>query len=304
MTVSAKADSTTLVMGDRTGILVEVVKNGHDGTLVDMPEKEKDYHGLEMVDCIVDSTDLGNNRIQLKYHFTFQAFDPNEMVTLPPFKYAANGDTAASTILTFKVLPVELSPELGDPAQPDSLKIHPDETIVSIQRKWYDYIPDWTIWTLVGLVALAAIVLIVINMRKKETGIFAPRRQLTPYELAIKRLNELKKQQLIEKGLAKQFYTDVTDIWRTYLDGRFGINAMEMTSKQILKKLRENKETHLSSDQMEQLLQLSDFVKFAAMHPSNDEMVSTFNTIYSFIEATKPMPEPKDKNDKQPEKVK
>ena len=138
MTVTATADSTSLVMGDRTIVNVEVIKNAHEGVLVDMPQKEKDYHGMELVDCAVDSTDLGNGRTQLVYRMTFQAFDPADILTLPGFAYASGGDTVVSDILTFKVYPVELSPELGDPADVDNLKIHPDEKVVSIPSKWYD----------------------------------------------------------------------------------------------------------------------------------------------------------------------
>lgn len=119
---------------------------------------------------------------------------------------------------------------------------------------------------------------------------------MPPYELAIFNLKKLKDKHLIENGLAKQFYTEVTDIWRTYLAGRFGINAMEMTSKQILRQLRENKETHLSAAQMENMLQLSDFVKFAAMNPTRDEMVRAYDTIYDFVESTRPVQDADDDN--------
>ncbi len=296
MTVTASTDSTALVMGDRTTVTVEVVKNAHEGVLVDIPETGKDYHGMEVVDITADSADLGNNRIQLNYRLTFQAFDPSDVLTLPPFRYASRNDTASSDILTFKVMPVELSPELGDPAQPDSLKIHPDHGVVSVKSKWYDAIPDWTIWILVAIVILALAYVLYRLYRKNGPSLFVPRKPVPPYELAIQRLNALKAKKLIEHGEAKQFFTEVTDIWRQYLEGRFGISAMEMTSRQILQELRDNKETHLTADQMADLLSVSDFVKFAAMSPTNDEMVRTFNTIHSFVESTRPQPEPEEKN--------
>ena len=291
MTVTATADSTSLVMGDRTIVNVEVIKNAHEGVLVDMPQKEKDYHGMELVDCAVDSTDLGNGRTQLVYRMTFQAFDPADILTLPGFAYASGGDTVVSDILTFKVYPVELSPELGDPADVDNLKIHPDEKVVSIPSKWYDYIPDWWIWVVIGLAVIALSVVVYYFYKKNGPNIFVPRKPIPPYELAISNLNKLKAKHLIENGLAKQFYTEVTDIWRTYLKGRFDINAMEMTSRQILKELRDNKEVHLTVDQIEPMLELSDFVKFAALTPTRDEMEKAYGIIYSFVESTRPAPE-------------
>lgn len=290
--VKAKSDSTTLTMGDRVNVNVEVIKDKHEGMMVDMPQKEKDYYGMEMVDCVIDSTDLGNGRTQLTYHFTFQAFDPAEILTLPGFAYAMGTDTVTSDILTFKVLPVELSPELGDPADVENLKIHPDELVVSIPSKWYDYIPDWWIWIIVALAAVGLGVALYFLYKKNGSVIFAPKKPLPPYERAIIDLKKLKEKHLIENGLAKQFYTEAIDIWRNYLAGRFGINAMEMTSKQILRQLRENKETHLTASQMENMLQLSDFVKFAALNPTRDEMVRAYDTIYDFVESTRPAPDP------------
>lgn len=291
MTVTATADSTSLVMGDRTVVNVEVIKNTHEGVLVDMPHKDKDYHGMELADCVVDSTDLGNGRIQLIYRMTFQAFDPADILTLPGFAYASAGDTAVSDILTFKVYPVELSPELGDPADVENLKIHPDEKVVSIPSKWYDYIPDWWIWVVIGLAVIGLGVVVYYFYKKNGPNIFVSRKPIPPYELAISNLNKLKAKHLIENGLAKQFYTEATDIWRTYLKGRFDINAMEMTSRQIVKELRDNKEVHLTVDQIEPMLELSDFVKFAALTPSRDDMEKAFGIIYSFVESTRPAPE-------------
>ncbi|MCF0214830.1 MAG: hypothetical protein HUK13_10435, partial [Muribaculaceae bacterium] len=134
--VIATADSTTLVMGDKVNVNVEVLKNGHNGVLVDQPVIRKDYYGLELADASVDSTDLGNNRIQVNYKFTFQAFDPAEVLTLPPFRYAIGTDTISSDILTFKVYPVELPPELGNIESIDSLTINADEGPVSVRSKW------------------------------------------------------------------------------------------------------------------------------------------------------------------------
>lgn len=294
LSIKASADSTTLVMGDRVTVNLEVIKSLHGGTVIDMPQKRQDYHGLEMIEWVCDSTDLGNGRTQLNYHIIFQAFTPTDLLTLPPFKYAAEGDTASSEILAFKVYPVDLSPELGNIENVDSLTIHPAELPVTIPAKWYDYIPEWWIWVVIGLLAIALGVIVWILYKKNGPAIFTQRKPIPPYELAIQRLAELKDRHLLEQGQVKTYYTDLIDIMRNYLQGRFGINAMEMTSTQILRKLRENKETHLSSAQMEQVLKLADIVKFAAANPTADEGQRTFNAIAQFLESTKPAPEPEE----------
>ncbi len=292
MSIKASTDSATLVMGDRVTVNVEVVKGQHPGTIVDMPQKKHDYYGLEMIEWACDSTDLGNGRTQLNYHIIFQAFDPMELLTLPPFRYAAEGDTVSSDILTFKVYPVDLSPELGDVNNPDSLTIHPSELPQTLPARWYDFVPDWWIWVVIGILVIALAYVVWMLYKKNGPAIFTPKKPISPYDLAVQRLASLKDRRLLEQGQTKTYYTDLIDIMRSYLDGRFGINAMEMTSTQILRKLRENKETHLSAAQMEQVLQLADIVKFAAANPTAEEGQRTFNTIAQFLESTKPEPEP------------
>ena len=61
----------------------------------------------------------------------------------------------------------------------------------------------------------------------------------------MQRLETLRTENLCDKGQEKEYYTRLTDILRSYLDTRFGINAMEMTSSQIVKSLRNNEETRM-----------------------------------------------------------
>lgn len=303
MSIKVKADSTTLTMGDRTTVNIEVLKNSHNGALVGLPPKGQDLGGIELSDLAADSADLGNGRVQLNYRLIFQVWNPSELLVISPFGYAVDGDTVMSEIVSLKVLPVELSPDLGDINDVDNLKVHPDELTQSIKPHFFDFLPDWTLWAILVIVAVTIIgvlIYVFFVQKKNGTGIFTRRRPLPPYQLAIKKLHQLKGKRLIENGLAKQFYTEVTDIWRQYLHGRFNIPAMEMTSRQILKELRHNKDTRLSELDLDRLLEISDFVKFAAMSPTREEMSSAYDTILRFVEATKPA-EPENDDDQMAE---
>lgn len=294
VSITATADSTTLVMGDRVTVNVNVINEGAPGALVDPPQKKHDYFGLEMIEATTDTADLGNGRQEIAYRLIFQAFDPNELLTLPPFRYASGSDTVQSDILSFKVYPVELSPQLGDPNDVENLTIHPAEGPQTLPRKWYDVIPDWWIWVLVAVLVIALGFVLLRLYRKNGKTLFSKPKPVPPYELAMQRLSELKDRKLLEKGQTKVYYTDLIDIMRNYLDGRFGINAMEMPSTEILRRLRRNQETHLSATQIEDVLRLADIVKFAAANPSAQEGQSTFNTITKFLEDTKPVPQPEE----------
>ncbi len=209
--VTAEADSVALTMGDTTVVRVQVIKEGHPGVLVGLPEKEQDYHGMELSNIAVDSTDLGNGRTQLDYQLTFQAFDPAAAVVLPGFSYAVAGDTVKSNVLTFKVLPVELSPELGDINNVDSLTIHPSEGPVQLRTRFYDYIPSWWYWVVIALVAVALGVVLYLLYKKNGPSLFVARKPVPPYDLAMQRLAAIKHRGLIERGQFKEYYTELTE---------------------------------------------------------------------------------------------
>ncbi len=100
--------------------------------------------------------------------------------------------------------------------------------------------------------------------------------------------------------MEKEYFTELTDVLRVYLFGRFGINAMEMTSRQILGALKNNKETRDKRDYIRQILNMADFVKFAKVRPLPDDNIASFENALKFVEETKPLP-PADDDEQSPE---
>ncbi|MBD5219431.1 MAG: protein BatD [Bacteroidales bacterium] len=292
VSVTASIDSAVIVMGDRAHLRVNVDMPqavAKSARLVDFPilPPGREYLEFNGVDVVASdsATNIDGEKRRIKFDFTIQAFDPGT-VTIPPFAVVATpgADTAFSNVVTFKVLPVEL----------DSLAtLNPIESIVSPNSRWYDYIPNWLLWTLLVLALGAAGAWAFFYFRKaKETIELRKNPPIPPYELAVSRLNRLKSQNLPETGREKQYYTELVDILRQYLQGRFGINAMEMTSTQIVKSLRSNPETRMTADEMRAVLSIADFVKFAKVRPLPDDNVKAFNRATAFVEQTKPAPEP------------
>lgn len=286
VTLNASIDSTAVVQGSKAKLRLEVLKNTPDGMLVDAPEKGADYFGIEISDLKIDTIDHGNGRLELAYDYTIQAFDPGT-VTLPPFRYAIGNDTAVSEVVTLKVIEVDLD-TLTD--------INPMASVVSVPTKWYDIIPDWWLWIFIGVAAAGVIACCILLFRRKKGMLAKPVKVTPPYDLAVMRLNDLQAKKLPQSGRDKEYYTELTEILRQYLEGRFGINAMEMTSTQIIDTLRHNKETKPGSDLMKQILEIADFVKFAKVRPLPDDNIKAFNSAVKFVEDSKPLPPAEDEN--------
>lgn len=278
--ITASIDSTSLTQGSKAMLSIEAVNVSPGAHLVDMPEPGNDYFGIELSELTIDTIALENGRTQLRYNYVIQAFDPGT-VTLPPFRFSDGADTIESKAVALKVLEVDL----------DSLTdIHPMDTIVSVPSKWYDFIPDVWIYIILGIIGFAVLVCCLMLLRKKKQILSRPVKVTPPYDLAVMRLNALQSKKLPQSGKDKEYYTELTDILRQYLDGRFGINAMEMTSTQIIDTLRHNKETRPGTDLMKQILAIADFVKFAKVRPLPEDNIKSFNAAVKFVEDSKPLP--------------
>ena len=113
--------------------------------------------------------------------------------------------------------------------------------------------------------------------------------KLPPYEQAIKELDEIKQLKLWQQGKEKEYFTSITDTLRRYLVDRFGVNAMEKTSAEILDRVKSVDEIVPAYDKLEQVLKLADYVKFAKFRPLPDENDLSLMNAYFFVNQTKPV---------------
>lgn len=273
--VTASIDSTSIEMGSRTTITLDISDPGKKGILIDLPKAGTEDGDIDFVTVDGDTFPGG-----YQYRIMIQAYAPGDL-TFQPFRYVADGDTFSSSHLSLKVLPVEL----------DSLEtINPMKSVTNESRKWYDYIPDYAVWVILGLALLGVIIALIVLYRKNGTIIVRRQKPIDPYEEAMRELKVLRERRLAESGQEKEFYTSLVDILRTYLERRYGINAMEMSSTQILDTLRHNAETRDNQPRIKQILEIADFVKFANVRPMPDDNIKTYNNVVSFVEDTKPVP--------------
>ena len=289
LVIHARTDTAKVTMGDRTALSIEVLKNVHEGALIGMPTPGPNqvltFGSAEVRSMTVDSADLGHGRTQLNYKLVLQPFEPGSL-TLPAFKYASQGDTASSEVLTIKVEEPEMPQEMRD-----SLWINPMQGTVSVPGRWYDVIPNWWPWALVALGVIALLVAVLMLYKKNGPSLLPRKKVIPPYILATRRLKELKERKLAENGHEKEFYTELTDILRQYLEGRFHIYAREMTSSQIIEAMNAEARTAGFTDGMRPLFETADFVKFAKQRPLPDENIRSYNIVQNFVDATKPTEE-------------
>lgn len=111
-----------------------------------------------------------------------------------------------------------------------------------------------------------------------------------PHVLAMRELEAMHNLKLWQSGRYKQYYTQLTDIVRTYIEGRYGIGAMEMTSDEIMEAVGEVNLQRKNYGELRSLLYTSDLVKFAKHVPDGDYNEKAWYDACSFVEDTKEVP--------------
>jgi hypothetical protein len=154
---------------------------------------------------------------------------------------------------------------------------------------WTDYL--WILWAILGVGLLAALVLAVIYLvlKKKNKGyFFTPPEVLPAHVRAIQSLDKLKAEKIgLQEGREKEFYTKIADILRIYLAERYGINALEMTSGEILNEIRKVNDADSVYENLKQILSVADLVKFAKYKPYPDENDLSMMNAYLFVNQTR-----------------
>jgi predicted secreted protein len=147
---------------------------------------------------------------------------------------------------------------------------------------------------ILGIILLAAIIFFIfyyIRWKKKNVPLFAkPEKPAEPAHIvALRELDRIKTQKLWQQEKLKQYYSEVSDTIRTYIQNRFEIPAMEQTSGETIGVFKQQKDLvdGKTLDQLQHILSLADLVKFAKYTPLPDDNNLTLMNAYFFVNQTK-----------------
>ena len=166
----------------------------------------------------------------------------------------------------------------------DSISMAPLKTIMTEPLTIEDFR-----FLLIGLgilLLVAAGIFLLRRMRSKEriqkmeeaVIISAP-----PHETALRKLRELKEKELWQKGQIKEYQSELTFIIREYLQDRFTMNALEMTTSEILREVPE----FVDTEKLGNILQIADLVKFAKAVPGEEIHEKFMQMAFELVEETK-----------------
>ncbi len=224
----------------------------------------------------IDST-FANGTIMFSQDLTLTSFDSGRRV-IPPLTLTAEPlDADSSYSLFTDTIPINVS---FSPL--DSVKtFHDIKNIIEVKKEW-----PWWIWLLMGISLLIIIFLIIFLarvFRKKEKIPDLFNSKLAPFEEAIKALNDLEKEQLLQKNEVKEYHTRLSEIFKRYITRKTNIYKLHLTSDEILMELNEYGLKKDLVSAFANCLRMSNAVKFAKYIPPQIESEESLNQTKEMI---------------------
>lgn len=171
-------------------------------------------------------------------------------------------------------IPVDVGFSPFDPQQPyhdvkDILEVNPPKEEKSNKLWWY-----------IGGGVLLILLLILLLRKPKKPVVKPVQPPADPYKQALEQLERLRREKLTPKA----YYSGLTDVFRVYVEKRKGVHSLQQTTGDLVMQLRSIGMEEGIFKQLSDILQLSDFVKFAKYETSPTDDTRAFETIKKSIE--------------------
>ncbi|MEX1001258.1 MAG: hypothetical protein WDZ35_04005 [Crocinitomicaceae bacterium] len=273
-------------IGEQTQFTLQLrYQNPEDQALIAWPQFDKmltDH--IEIIDRTVDFDELidTSQHIYLrKQEFTITCFQAGRHV-LQPVGIELNDSMYYTNKAELLVETVEIDTSKG---------IYDIKGNYAVEYTFTEKVEDWfkKYWPwLAGAGGLIAVLFLIRLIRKRLPEQEAPKVPPVPAHLtALKALLDLKKEEAWKSGDPKSFYSELTYTVRLYLEQRFGIKAIERTTREIISDLKFADISEEDKVYLRKILSEADMVKFAKMIPDETIGEQSLDRSIDFVERTK-----------------
>lgn len=288
-TVEQRMDSLQLLIGQQTILhLKAIARKGARIVLPSFKPQDQIVPGVEVVEQSKgDTMQMGDDRIQVSRDYTLTSFD-EKVYVVPALDVKIDGKSYHGNPLALKVLTVPV-----DTVHPN--QFYPAKGVQDNPFEWSEW--SFAFWLSLLMIIICGAMIYLRNRLKKNKPIIARIRivkRVPAHEKALREINDIKHHHTnASQETQKEYYTQLTNTLRAYIVSRFGFNAMEMTSGEIIERLRASGDQKMI-DELRMLFSTADLVKFAKYEiPMNENDANLVNAI-NFIDQTKTDEQPKE----------
>ena len=278
--LNAEIDTFQMMIGEQATIRLEL--NVDAGNKVSMPEFETgSVKGIEVLEAKTDFKTINEGKREVYTNeYLITSFD-STLYSFPPFEVLVNDSAYKSNQLALAVYSIPIDTlNLQNICGPKAIK--------EVSLTWEEY-RDTVYLSIILAILGAALVWVVIRFvnNKPIIRIIKIKPKLPSHVTALNRIEEIKSDKSLRlEGNTKEYYTQLTDTLREYMRDRYGFNATEMTTSEIINELLKIKDKE-SIREIQEILQVADLVKFAKLYPSTNENDRNMTNAIGFVNETK-----------------
>jgi len=268
--LKATVDKQKILIGEPVQLMLEATVTGNAPLVWPSLDSLPHFEWVEKHN--VDSSVQPGQRYYRQY-LTITSFDSGAYA-IPPLAFTAGNKQYFTDSIRINIGYTKIDPNKD---------YHDIKDIIDIPNPY----ARWFVWmvTLVSLGSLALVIWLVRKKRMLKPGVQGAKAPvLSPYEEAIRQLDELQRQNLPETGAIKTYYSRMGDIFRLYLYRRLGIQSLSETSEEMISQLRRQALPAQQFSELADTLRMSDFVKFAKYQPAPADAEGHLRTIRSAVE--------------------
>lgn len=281
-TAKATTDATRISVGDQVRVFIEAHHHQKAEKLIwaSIPDS---FDHLEVVEKGKIDTSIQNDIVTYKQRLLVTGFDSGSF-KIPSFVFIVTTKQGSTYSIQTDSFQLEVNTIPVDTTKP----FKPIKEIMEVKTTWRDYI-----WLIVGgvlFIALAVFVVLYFLKNKKAPVSFVPKApKETLQEETLRLLSELESKQLWQNDRIKEYYSELTDILRVYIEKRFGLPAPELTSDEILDEARKHPELHRHHKALLDVLYTADLAKFAKAQPLPADHINGMQHVKEFVNNTQPL---------------
>lgn len=277
---SSSIDSSNYRIGEWINVHLEVKAPKDFRVVIPSPKDSIGQFDIVNQDQAKESEESGI-KIYSKT-FTITKFDSG-FFSIPPIitTYYKPNDTSSYIVAT-QPLPVTIKT-----IQVDSTGSFKDiKDVMHVSLTIWDYLLYLGI--ILAVIALSYFGYKYYKKRQERPEEAPPEVIIPPHVVALESLHHLEEKHLWEKGFDKEYQSELTDILRRYIEDRYRIPALEMTSNELISQIVFSGVDRPLIEELNSILQRADLTKFAKYHPAPNEHSFAMKGAYHFIDESKP----------------
>ena len=283
--VEQQLSHSSILIGEQVLLQTRVAVD--EGSSVHYPSFQHQEYipGVEILkEGKIDTTFLNNGRrVELTRNYLLTSFD-SALYSLPPFEVVVGEDTFSSeTGIGLKVgtVPVDTT-NANNFAGPHG--------VIGISYEWSAGLWIKLLFA-IGLLCLVIYLVKRIAINKPLTQCVVVTPPPPPHQTAIEAIERIRGSRSISSTEElKSYYDELTGVLRDYIKKRFGFNALELTSAEIIARLQQTNDAAALRELCE-VLETADLVKFAKYETSLSETDRSLFMALDYVNITKQKPE-------------